>query len=113
MEQAERICRSLFLIDHGRRVLSGTMEEIKGRFRKNTVIVEFDGSLDFLEDSALIRSINRYPRWVELEMAEGSRPDELLKVLVQRVSVKKYEVVAPTLHQIFVQHVGRLEDSND
>lgn len=113
MEQAERICRRLFLMDHGLEVLAGTLEEIKSRFKKNSVIVEFDGDIDFLDDSDLVRRLIRYPRWVEVELEPGADSDELLKMLAHKISVKRYEVVAPTLHQIFIQHVGRKGEENE
>jgi ABC-type uncharacterized transport system ATPase subunit len=43
---------------------------------------------------------------VEIELAEGASPQELLKMLVDQVAVRRFEVVSPSLHKIFVELVG-------
>jgi ABC-type uncharacterized transport system ATPase subunit len=43
---------------------------------------------------------------VEIEIADGRTAQDVLKVLVDRVSVKRFELVAPSLHAIFVAQVG-------
>jgi ABC-2 type transport system ATP-binding protein len=106
MEVAERICSRLLVIDHGRELISGSLADIKSRFGHNTVIVEFDGTIDFGTLSRLVRSTARFPRWVELELVEGASHQELLRVLLDQVSVRRFEVVSPSLHRIFVDLVG-------
>jgi len=54
-----------------------------------------------------------YPRWVEAELAEGSSPDELLAGLAGRISIKRFEVLAPSLHKIFVNRIGHREASDE
>jgi ABC-2 type transport system ATP-binding protein len=106
MDVAEKICSRIFIIDHGREVISGTMAEVKGRFGKNAVVVEFDGNLDFSSLSRLAAKITRYPRWVEMEPAEGASPQDILKAVAAQVSVRKFEIVSPSLHAIFVERLG-------
>ncbi len=106
MDQAERLCSQVFIIDRGRELLSGTLEEIKRRYGRNSVAVEFDGDLDFLKGSGLVTNLLSYPRWVEAELAPGRSADELLQAIAGRVSVKRFEVMAPSLHKIFVDRVG-------
>ena len=110
MEQAERICRSILIIDHGRAVISGTVDDVKARFGKNTVAVEFEGDAEFLERSEVVADLIRYPRWVEVELAPGMGPDDLLAELAGRVSIRRFEVVTPSLHKIFVQQLGGREE---
>lgn len=106
MEVAEKICSRILVIDHGREVISGSLADIKTRHGHNTVVVEFDGTIDFGSLSRLTADVTRYPRWVEIELAEGASPQELLKMLVDQVAVRRFEVVSPSLHKIFVELVG-------
>jgi ABC-2 type transport system ATP-binding protein len=106
MEVAEKICSRLLIIDRGREVISGSLAEIKSRYGHNTVAVEFDGTLDFGSLSNLVSSVSRFPRWVEMELAEGASAQTLLQRLVGQVSVRKFEVVSPSLHKLFVELVG-------
>ncbi len=106
MAVAERICSRIFLVDHGREVISGSVAEIKSRFRPNRVAVEFDGSIDFQPLHPLVRSVSRFPRWVEMEPVEGTDPQAILRALLDQVSIRRFEVVSPSLHRIFVELVG-------
>jgi ABC-2 type transport system ATP-binding protein len=107
MDVAEKICSRILIIDHGREVLAGSLADIKSRYGRNTVVVEFDGALDLPGLSRFIGGVTRYPRWVEIELAEGASPQDLLKALVDRVAVRRFEQVAPSLHSIFVEKVGK------
>jgi ABC-2 type transport system ATP-binding protein len=106
MEMAERICSRILVIDHGREVLSGSLAEIKSRYGRNAVVVEFDGDIDFTALAGMVRKLSRFPRWVELELSDGASPDALLRLLADQVSVRRFEVVAPSLHNIFVELIG-------
>jgi ABC-2 type transport system ATP-binding protein len=112
MEVAERICSRILVIDHGREVISGSLADIKTRYGKNTVAIEFDGTIDFGSLSGMLRNLSRFPRWVELELVEGVSPQALLKILVDQVSVRRFEVVAPSLHNIFVELVGEAQKNS-
>jgi len=105
MEQAERMCSTILIIDSGREVLSGSVEAIKSRFGKNSVIIEFDGDADILHGCDLIGTVISYPRWVEAELAAGANADELLGYLVGKLSIKRFEVVTPSLHKIFIDQL--------
>jgi len=105
MEQAERMCSTILIIDSGREVLSGSVEAIKSRFGTNSVIIEFDGDADILHDCDLIGTVISYPRWVEAELAAGASADKLLGYLVGKLSIKRFEVVTPSLHKIFIDQL--------
>jgi len=106
MEVAEKICSRLLVIDHGREVISGSLADIKSRYGHNIVAVEFDGTIDFGSLSGMVRNVSRFPRWVEMELVEGANPQTLLRVLLGQVSIRRFEVVSPSLHRIFVELVG-------
>ena len=106
MEVAEKICSRLLLIDHGREVISGSLAEIKSRYAHNTVAVEFDGTIDFGSLAKMARPVSRFPRWVELALVNGASHQDLLRHLLGQVTVRRFEVVTPSLHKIFVDAVG-------
>ena len=88
-------------------VLSGSVEGIKSRFGKNSVIIEFDGEAATIQRSGLTADVISYPRWVEAELAEGVNADELLGYLVCKMSIKRFEVVTPSLHKIFIDQLQK------
>jgi ABC-2 type transport system ATP-binding protein len=112
MEQAERMCHELLIIDHGREVLSGTLDSIKAAYGRGSVVVEFDGDPQIIRRHRSVTDLIVYPRWVEAELAEGSSPDDLLAGLAGRLSIKRFEVVSPSLHKIFLSRIGHKESSH-
>jgi len=115
MEQAERLCDALCVIHDGRKVLEGTVEEIKGRYGRNTISVAFEGDDGFLRSHPLVASCNAYSSSMDLRLAEGADPQALLADMVKRVKVRRFEVVEPSLHDIFIEQVGaaRQEDARE
>src|SRR5688572_18838683 len=100
MEQAERLCGALCLINDGRVVLEGSLDSIKGRYGRNTVALAFDGDGGFIPPHPLVSAFNTYTSHVDLKLVEGADPQLLLADLVRRVRVRRFEVVEPSLHDI-------------
>jgi ABC-2 type transport system ATP-binding protein len=113
MDVAERICSRILIIDRGREVVSGTLTDVKTRFGRNAVSVEFDGELDMPVLGRLVRSVNRFPRYVEMELADGVAAQAVLEALVKTVAVRRFEVLSPSLHGIFVAMVGKAAPAAD
>ncbi len=115
MEQAEQIVDSVCIIARGRKVLDGSLSEIRhdaARDRCVTIGFADEASLARAEttvfaDAALVSSHRVRGELREAELAKGRAPEELLKALVDAdTRVIRFEKVEPTLHQIFVDRVG-------
>lgn len=106
MEHAEKICQRLLLMNKGRAVFSGTMAEAKELYGKNAVQLEFDGDASFVKGLDFVRSVEAYPRWLEVELKEGAGADLLFSAVAGRLKVRRFETVSPSLHKIFVKLVG-------
>ena len=112
MESAERLCNQIALIDKGRAVLNGSLASIKEKFGSNTVQLEFDGDGAFLESMPGVERLHAYERFVEINLAEGHNPQGLLEAAAGRLQVRRFEVMEPTLHNIFIDQVGRSPDED-
>jgi ABC-2 type transport system ATP-binding protein len=109
MEQAERLCDSVVLIDRGEKVLDGTIDEVKASSGGEVVLVEtVDGAVD-LDALPMVREVGRFGRHQEVFLEPDATPDALLEALVGRTSVRRFEVRRPSLHEIFLRAVGRTE----
>ncbi len=58
MDQVEKLCESICLINNGEAVLAGKVREIKSRYERNRVIVEFEGSAGFLNSAEIAEAKN-------------------------------------------------------
>jgi ABC-2 type transport system ATP-binding protein len=110
MEQAERLCNRLFLMNRGREIVSGPLAEVKARYGKRSVALEFDGDGDFLRSLPAVREAIEYPRYVELSIAEGHSADEILREIAGKLSVSRFEVMSPSLHRIFLDLAATSEE---
>jgi len=106
METAERLCREIALINRGRIVLGGALAAVKSRFGKNSVLVEYDGDGGFLRSLPGVARVDDYGGYREVRLRDGADPQALLRALVERVAVRRFEIVEPTLHNIFIEQVG-------
>jgi ABC-2 type transport system ATP-binding protein len=105
MDQVERLCDSICLIDHGCAILEGDLKKIKAGYGKNHVQIECEGD-PHLEDCELARSVNNYGNYVEVQLKSGADPQELLRLTADRVRVSRFEVLEPSLEEIFIDQVG-------
>jgi len=106
MEHAERLCDRLLLVRKGKELVSGSVSAIKERHGKKAVQIEFDGDASFVESLPFVESVRSFPRWIEVSLRGAAGPDELLSAVAGRLSVRRFEVMAPSLHSIFVSLVG-------
>ncbi len=113
MDHAEKICSRIFLMNKGKEVLYGSIEDVKNRYGKNSVIIEFDGNADFLSSLPFVEHVISYPRWLEVELTEQGDPDDLLKALIGRIRLRRFQIVAPSLHKIFIDLVGKTKENDD
>jgi ABC-2 type transport system ATP-binding protein len=106
MEQVEMICDNICLINKGRRVLEGNLNHIKNEYGKNTVVLEYDGDVRFIQNISEVETIDDYGKFMEIKLNEGSDPQALLKTVADKIRVNKFEVKEPTLNAIFIEKVG-------
>ena len=106
MDTAERLCQQIALIDHGKVVLEGPLAEVKKRFGKNSLLLEYDGDGAFLSTLPMVEKVNDYGQHVELQLRPDADDQEVLRLAMSRLRVRRFEIVAPRLHNIFVQQVG-------
>jgi ABC-2 type transport system ATP-binding protein len=110
MDQVEKLCDSICLIDKGKAVLSGKMREIKGSYERNRVIVEFEGSSAFLS-SEEIAEYNSFSGHVEIRLKEHGNAQKLLHEAAAVATIFRYELVEPSLEEIFIKTVGGKADA--
>lgn len=107
MNVAERLCDFIFMIFKGEKVLDGTLAEIQSQYGIDTVRVAIDGGSKALEGTELAEQVRDYGQIQEIRLSAGADPQQILAGLVQRARVRKFEIVHPSLEDIFVRIAGR------
>ena len=110
MEIAEKICDDICLINHSLKVLDGSLREIKQSFGRNSVALRIEGSNGILNDPALVSKIERHSDEIEVLLAPGANAQDLLKKLIASgIMVSKFEMIEPSLNDIFIEKVSEAE----
>jgi ABC-2 type transport system ATP-binding protein len=111
MENAERMCDSVCIIARGEKVLDGSVAAVKTTHGTQSIAVSLRDarpeSTAVFADRKLVTKVDDQNRFFECELAPGADSQELLKRLVQSgAMIDRFELIQPSLHQIFIQRVG-------
>jgi ABC-2 type transport system ATP-binding protein len=107
MDQAERLCQSICLINHGSVVLEGDLNQIKGKYGRLSVQIKYEGDASFLREPRLVQTFNDYGNYVEVRLVPNADSQDLLKLASARARLSKFEIVEPSLEEIFLEAVGK------
>jgi ABC-2 type transport system ATP-binding protein len=110
MDQVEKLCDSICLIDNGVAVLAGNLRQIKSRYERNHVIVEFEGSPDFLNCDQIAEAKN-FSGHAEIRLKPHGNAQKLLNEAAAVATIYRFELVEPSLEEIFIQTVGGKADA--
>ena len=106
MEIAEKLCDDICMINRSHKVLDGRMREIRRSFSRNAVALQFEGGDGVLNDVSLVANTRQNGDDTEALLAPDANPQTLLKRLIEAGAViRKFELVEPALHDIFIAKV--------
>lgn len=103
MESVEELCDNIALINNGKCILQGHVDQIKTDFKKNLFELEYRGSLkplmgfDILED-------NEHTALIKAKQNQSS--NQLLSQLIDQIDVISFNEKLPTINDIFLQSIS-------
>ena len=115
MTAAEELCDFIFMIHRGRKVLDGTLEQIKDAHGSKTLRVRIDSftpEIPSLRDLPGVAAVTDLGNLQELHLEPDARSEQILAELMRRGSVRHFEVARPSLQEIFVR-IARPEMEGD
>ncbi len=101
MATAEKMCDRIFMIFRGRKVLDGTLDEIQSTYGFDTIRVRTSDGAAAVVGLPGVDAVSDYGNVQEVRITLD--PQEFLRMLVSRTVVYQFEVVRPSLHDIFVR----------
>lgn len=104
MNSIEEFCTDLVILNRGKTVLKGNLKEIKNSYKSSKILLETDDDVKKIINKLNILSNNDGTYIIEVNEDENKK---LFKELVDNnISISKYEVIKPSLHEIFIEKVG-------
>ncbi|HOW44705.1 MAG TPA: ATP-binding cassette domain-containing protein [Candidatus Aminicenantes bacterium] len=105
MEYAEKTVDSLVMIHQGRKVLDGALAAVKADYGQRAIKVQYEGDARFVAGLPNVASCRDSGRELEIELADLSKREQLLRDLLGRVVVSGFQVSEPSLQNIFIRKV--------
>jgi ABC-2 type transport system ATP-binding protein len=106
MEQVEEICDHIVLVNKGKKLLDGTVKEVRHQFKQNLFKVSFE-ERPGIETNERFEIISRPDdHSIIFRNKEGYRPNDILQYLLQhQATITSYHEILPSLNEIFIQLV--------
>jgi ABC-2 type transport system ATP-binding protein len=107
METAERLCNDILLINKGKKVVGGSLREVKASYGHNRIALRSANDTDVLRDPSFVGKVLDFADEKEIELADGVNPQQFLQRLVSSGAVvNKFEAIEPSLNDIFIEQIG-------
>jgi ABC-2 type transport system ATP-binding protein len=106
MDTVEKLCDSICLINKGRVLLEGTLASVKQKYGKNGVSLRFTGDGAFLKTLPGVASFQDNGNELFLRLDDGVDPARVLDAARARVSLTRFELAEPSVHDIFIEQVS-------
>ncbi|MBP2001657.1 ABC-2 type transport system ATP-binding protein [Paenibacillus shirakamiensis] len=106
MEHVEELCQRITILHKSNPVVQGDIREIKKRYPREQVVLHTTGPVHGLENLAGITKVDQVERGYLLHIADVAAARSALQLAMQQTDVEHFEIMEPTLNQIFIQEVG-------
>lgn len=107
MSVIEEFCKDILILNRGKTVLQGNLKDIKSTYPATRVQVETDRDITKFINSAKLKIENEKNFQYTIKISNEQQAHDLLNDLVAaKVIVNKFEIMKPTLNDIFIEKVG-------
>ena len=108
MESVEELCDFIALIDRSRKVLDGSVRDIKAIYKTETYLVEGTGHLLVLSpDFEVLSQTESHGLFrASIKLHNNTTPNDLLRYLIQTVEIHAFREMIPSINDIFIQKVN-------
>lgn len=111
MENAEKLCDKICIVNKGQMVVEGEIHDVRAKFGKNTVFLKYyDGSPEFINKLDYVESMNDYGKHAEIQLKKDADSQALLKESLKHLRIQHFEMREPSLNQIFIEVVKNTEE---
>ena len=109
MATIEEFCSNILIMNHGKTVLQGNLDEIKSHYPANRVTLNTDRDITkYLEDFTIENEHDFH--YILKIKTEKSAHELLQKLTADKITINKFEIMKPTLNDIFIEKVGAKDE---
>ncbi len=111
MESVEELCDDIALINQSYKIIEGSKKDIKSKFKSNTFIIEYTGSLSEQNGnySIIEKETSEDLTKATIRLNDGFSTNELLGTLLKEIEIKSFNENIPSMNDIFIELVKKAE----
>ena len=105
MEQVEEICDHIVLVNLGKKILDGTVADVKQQFKENIFSIQTSEAFT-VQDNSIFKVVNTAENIIQVKIQGGYKSNDVLHYLLdQNVNIISYNELLPSLNDIFIKLV--------
>jgi ABC-2 type transport system ATP-binding protein len=109
MESVEELCDHIALIHHAKKILDGSVTDIKSTYRSNTYWLEYEGEYNLMQGDAVFSVLEQKQflgkTAIKIQLRPGQTANQVLMALLPHVAIQRLDEVIPTMNDIFIDKV--------
>ena len=114
MSTIEEFCSDLTILDRGKVVLQGNLNEIKKSYGRVNLVLKTDKDCTDIIEKNSLNVTEKTPDYTKIKLTEEAEAEKLLKELVEAgVGVVRFELTEPSLNEIFIEKVGATTEESE
>lgn len=106
MNSIEEFCTDLVILNRGKTVLKGNLKEIKNSYKSSKILLETDDDVKKIINKLKLNILSNNDGTYIIEVNEDENKKLFKELVDNNISISKYEVIKPSLHEIFIEKVG-------
>ncbi len=111
MSQVEELCDDICMINKGKVVLDGRVSDVKSSFGRNHLIIEFEGSDDFVNKLSNVEVLNRTASRLEIQLLDKNvDTNKIFYIASENAVITRFDLSLPTMHEIFIDTVAKQKE---
>ena len=107
MDHVEELCENICILHQSNTVLQGSLKEIKAAFPKERIIMETGQPVEGLKELLGVVSVEKHLTGYEIRIQDAGAAQHILRHAMGQSDVRRFQIMEPTLNEIFIQKVGR------
>jgi len=108
MEHVEELCDNVCILNRGELVVSGPIDEVKANHGKKSVVIETEHEMSEIDSIDGVLNVDRSKREIKAMIETEAVAEKIYEVVIQYGFVKRFQVVEPSLNEIFIAKVGEV-----
>lgn len=106
MDHVEELCENICIMDKSNTVLQGNLRQIKSSFPKERVLLDTLNDVSGLEQISGVTFVSKNELGYEIRINDPAAAQQILQMAMNQTSVTRFQIMEPTLNEIFISKVG-------